>query len=169
MIDKFGLLDPVTKANLQREEMVSSQVQQAAHVAKGLKDLDRRLNLVFFEERAEARHDVVPGRWHVWLDNDPGKPDKYYPIQSPDGSYREPDWGVVEAMKMADTWSPSYELPDDSIEAEEARLEEKRAKKREELSEEIASNYAAAKRVAGDGGLEKRLWGRGAVDLKKTA
>lgn len=160
MRDTFGLLDPVTRANVEREEMVDGQVARAGAVAKGLRDLDPRLKLTFFSERAEPRYDIVPGRWHVWLQNDPGMPDAYYPIQGDDGSYREPDWGVVQAMKMADMWSPNYSLPSDDYDAHQAKVEKERALKSEQRKDQIASDYAAAKRVAGDGGLMKRKWGK---------
>lgn len=163
MIDKFGLLDPVTRAKIEQREMVDTQTHNAAHVAKGLHDLDPRLKLVFFGDNSEPRYDVVPGRWHVYLENDPGKPDAYYPIQTDDGSYREPDWGVVEAMKMADMWSGDYELPSDDYDAHQEGLQQKQALKSEQRKDEVAANYAAAKRVAGDGGLTKRRWGRGIV------
>lgn len=160
MIDRFGLLDPVTRANLEQREMVDSQMSAATHVAAGLRDLDPRLKLVFFTENAESRYDIVPGRWHVWLDNEPGKPDAYYPIQGDNDSYREPDWGVVEAMRMADMWSSNYALPGDDYDAEQAKIEKQRALKKEQAADEIASHYAAAKRVAGDGGMTARKWGK---------
>lgn len=163
MLDRFGLLPPELRADLEREQMVDSQISQAAHVAKGLRDLDPRLELCFFTERAEPLLGIKPGRWHVRRRNETTA-DTYYPIVDPeDGSYREPDWGVVEAMKAADSWSPDYELPDDDIEAEDARLAEKRAKQNEAVKDELASNFAAAKRVSGEGGLHKRLWGKGGL------
>jgi len=145
--------------------MVNSQITTAPHVANGLRDLDPRLKLTFFGEKAEARYGIVPGRWHVWLENDPGKVDMYYPIQGENGAFREPDWGVVEAMKMADTWSGDYELPSDDIEAAEEVTQASQAAASEQRKEEITSNFRAAKRLAGDGGLTKRLWAKGAVPL----
>lgn len=162
-VDRFGLLDPITRSKIEQAEMVSSQVHNAAHVAKGLRDLDPRLKLTFFGENAEARYNIVPGRWHVFLDNEWGKPDMYYPIQTDDGGYREPDWGVVEAMKMADSWSSDYELPTDDIQEHQAGVEKQKALASDQRKDQIASDYEAAKRVAGDGGLTRRKWGRGGV------
>lgn len=143
--------------------MVDNQMHRAQALATALRDLDPNLELVFFGERAEAIYGIVPGRWHVKRTN-PGAPDSYMPIQGRDGEYREPDFGVIDQLNQADLWRRGamdrYDLDGSrEKEAAEARI---RAEA-EARAEEVAHNARAALRVAGDGGMTSRKWGKGIV------
>lgn len=103
---------------------------------------------------------TVSGRWHVERKN-PGVLPSYFPITTPDGGYREPDFGVYEEIKRRDMWTA-----DGLVKAlarrdkENARREKDKALKSEQRKDEIAADLRAGWRVAGDGGIAARKWGK---------
>lgn len=164
-------LPPHIRANMQRERAVDRKLAAAASVAKALVSLDPRLELWRAKERLpDPPRGVIPGYWHVVRRNDPPAPDTYMAITTDGigavtGGFRDVDHSVVEELRRSDMQGRHYSLPSDDYDAVEAAVKKERALRREQEGDEVASNFAAAKRVAGDGGLEKRLWGR---DLKKA-
>jgi len=155
--DTYGLLPPVIAQNYEREAMVDNQLEAAVGIYRALQAMDPRLDLVFVTDRADPEYGVVPGRWHVVRHNDKPAPDTYIPITTRDGGFREPDSGVIAEMQDRDTWV--HGTPD---------LETKRSVDKktdplflEQTRDAIAEDVRATFRVAGDGGMEKRKWGRG--------
>lgn len=171
MLDRYGLLPPHIRENAEREAAVDQHLQTAVVFATALHQLDPRLELWKAKDRLpDPPSGVKPGYWHVVRRNDPPVPDTYMAITTDGvgvmtGGFREPDSGVLESLMRSDMQGRHYSLPSDDIEAENERIERESREKLEDRSEEIKSNYQAAKRVAGDAGLEKRLWAKGAKKL----
>ena len=155
-IDTFGLLPPDIRANVERDEMVDRQMGKAQALADALIAHDPQLRLVFFGDRSEPIYGIKPGRWHVQRLNQ-GTADTYMPITTPDGGYREPDFGVLEEIRQRDLWRPGA-LNDRLSNKETVSTTDAEAR-----AEETAHTIRAAKRVAGDGGIHKRKWGRGKI------
>lgn len=163
MTDPFGLLPASVRANVEREEMVDNHIRKAQAIATALHDLDPNLELCFFGDRAEARYGIVPGRWHVRRTNKDTS-DSYFPITTPDGGFREPDFGILEELRRRDLWRKgAMEATDPYAIRERERSERIRANEAERRKEEVAFNTRAAHRVAGEGGMKKRLWGKGGM------
>jgi hypothetical protein len=121
-------------------------------------------------ENAPARYGMKPGFFHVRRQNDPPAANTYIPIQTPEGGFREPDSGVLDELRHMDMWKhgiPQLEKVDAGGGFYRHQFPEDPAKKREEdrvseqQGDEMRENFRAAKRVAGDGGLKKKKWGRG--------
>jgi hypothetical protein len=164
-ITDSGLI-AVEGRNARRERMRSWRGKidpMARALEKELKELDRRLEVDFIDPEAvkvpvaERAPGLVPARWHIILRAGPGIDDQYFPILGPNKAYRDPELAIVEEMKAADMWKRG--VFDDLLKAEEKRIAEQC---RQELTgaearvEQVASAYAAAKRVPGDGGVSRR-------------
>ena len=161
-VDPFGLLLPQTRLNLEREQM-AERVKSFGPLLDALKNHDSEIvDLKFFGPRAEERDGIKPGRWHVHRRNTPPAPDSFIPIETPDGAYREPDFGVLEDLRRRDLRNSHVweEKKRQSREMEEAYLHPKSTVTEGEL-EEMAADLRAAWRVAGEGGLKARKWGKG--------
>lgn len=156
------------QADAERNSVIEGHLRD--HVAEGvrleraLKQFDPHLEVAFIGERAPLYPGVIPGRWHVIRRNPEGM-DTFLPIAGPDGEYIEPNTeGILAEMRARDLHQPG---------AVEARMkahrdEWDRRKREQDLWEEQNRDEAAhvfrtAKRVAGDGGLTKRTWGKGGV------
>jgi hypothetical protein len=126
-----------------------------------LRQLDDRIRVVKIAERAGELHPrsrapgVIPGRWHVKLLTQPRN--AYFALCGPDWAYAEPDLYWVEKFKAADLWRDG--ALEEIRRGEEA---EERAQARAALTESegrqdnIAADWRALKRVAGDSGLTRR-------------
>jgi hypothetical protein len=90
--------------NLRVEQMLSSASDSnIAYWNRRLQEIDPALALAFAGENA-CGPGLVPGRWHVRRRNPMG-PDTYWPIQTPDGEFREMDSGVLAEFVAADLWN----------------------------------------------------------------
>lgn len=155
--------DRINRANAEvADDTLIEHVAHGRRLTEELRRLDHRLDCVYVGERAPEVHGIRPGRWHIRRRNDPPTPHSYLPIETPDGHYKEPSFQIIEELKRNDLWSKEGM----------ARLTEGQQRKREAqeradklTSEQIADNAAetfrAAKRVSGEGGFTKRLWGKG--------
>jgi hypothetical protein len=127
-----------------------------------LRVLDDRFRVVFIEPRAGELPPkmrgpgVIPGRWHTKLLTYPRH--HYFPITGPNWEYREPELAIVEEMKARDLWRRGAleelrknEDAEERAQARQAQLE------KEQREDEVALAYRAAKRVSGDGGLDRRF------------
>jgi len=103
-----GLVVPdVVAQAMARDDHVERQVEHAKVFNGLLRDLDRRLSLIFWPENLPAKYGSVPGRFHVRRDNsESGLPATYMAITNPDGSYREPNSGDIERLRRSDLWNP---------------------------------------------------------------
>lgn len=161
--DRFGLLPASIRANVERENMADKHIAKAQALALALRDFDPNLELVFFGERAEAIGGIIPGRWHVRRNNrEAGAPDSYMPITGRNGSYREPDFGVLDDLRRRDLWrTGALEDLDPYGHKELAKTEANKQRAAEGRRDEVATNIRAAHRVSGEGGMTARKWGRG--------
>lgn len=158
-MDPLGILPPHIRRNAEVEQMADSQIAQAQALATALHQRDPNLKLTFFGERAKPIHGIKPGRWHVVRTN-PGTADSYMPIETPNGSYREPDFGVLAELDGRDLWKKgALEKIKAGPSSEELRDELRDEQRRDEMK----ADYRAARRVPGDGGFSRRKWGKGIV------
>ena len=167
MRDTFGLIPQDVRMNIEREEAVDRHIRAAVALATALRRLDPDLELWKASDRLPGPiHGAKPGFWHVVRRNSPPTPDTYLAITTlglgrMEGDFREPDSGVIEELQRGDMWGRHYSLPTDDYDAEQDRLQAERDKKSEQRKDQILEDSRAIFRLPGDGGLEKRLWGRG--------
>ena len=108
--------------------------------------IDPHLELMFVGENAPA-FGVTPGRWHV-LRRNPGAPATAVVYQNPDGSYREPDSGLVTMLRESDMWNSDLRH-DRRRQKESAARAELRRKDREteDRVEELKDRWNAKTRA----------------------
>ena len=153
-----------TEAHQEREQasvgVAKSTLAHADALERELKELDSALSLVWIGSRAPEFPGVSPGRFHVRRAN-PGAPNTFMPIEGPDGEYLEPSFRIVEELKRNDLWDDRAMetlMKTHSRKADEAAKAD--ALMSEQIREESASQFRAASRVAGSGGMRKRTWGK---------
>lgn len=155
------------QANAERnagiEVHLRDHIAEGARLERELKQFDPYLEVGFIGERAPAYPGVMPGRWHVIRRNPDGF-DTFLPIAGPDGEYMVPSYQMVEELRRRDLHRPgAIEERMKATRDEWERREKSRELFREQARDEAAETYRAAKRVAGDGGITKRKWGKGRV------
>lgn len=156
MLDRFGLLPADIAERHRQAEMIDRHLGVAQALSRALKGIDERCSIVFISDRADpGASNMVPGRWHIRRVND-GTVDSYIPITTADGGYREPTWADLDRLRQRDL--RTHFKPPNALEVEAKKIVESE-KQREQMKEEMVSNFRAAKRVAGDN-LDKRRWGR---------
>lgn len=151
-----------TRLELQVDALARSQMVEAKRIEAEFRKLDPRISIVLAKPEADDPR-IKPGYWHL-IRRNPGYAMTVLALTHDDGSYREPgDW-LIEWFKRHDSW--------DSRVAErirkEAGCQTMRRKYEAELEKEAAADNAAAavraaRRVAGEGGMTARRWGRGRV------
>ena len=161
MQDRYGLVPEHVRANIEMDEMVERTRQRAVALDKALKQLDHRLSVIYVKEGAPASYGMKPGFFHVRRQNDPPAANTYWPIQTPEGGFREPDSGVLHELEARDMWKREDLIPKPDVPhymKEPTRDETLAAEQRKD---ELKADLAAGRRVAGEGGLRKRRWARG--------
>jgi len=158
--DRFGLLPPAIRA----QHVAEMQTQEARSLGPVLDDLqrmdDKIIDLRKFGDDAPELYGAKPNRWHIYRDNGPPAGPSYIPIETPSGGFREPDSGVVNELKERDMWHrkigefTSKRMPS-------AYEDPTRTHEHEQADDEMAEDLRAGLRVAGEGGLTSRKWGRG--------
>lgn len=158
-IDPYGLLLPQTRANLETEAMaIQGAAGRLGPLLDALQKFDPEIvDIKFFGDRAEEHHGIKRGRWHVHRRNKPPAPDTFIPIETPDGGYREPDFGVVDELRSRDLWKDGR-LEDSLTKRKPAAFE--KSTHEEALDDEIAEDLRAGLRVPGEAGMTKRLFGK---------
>lgn len=162
--DRYGLVPAEIKAMVESEESVERQVGTARYLDKALKAKDPNLGLVFIKpDIAEWDLPVgaVPGRWHIQIKS-PQFVTTYEPIVGPNNSFREPASDILDMVDRMDLRKPNV-YRDLLSRSERQRIDRRRAAdlKSEQMRYDAVSDFKAAKRVAGDGGLTKSKWGTG--------
>jgi hypothetical protein len=166
VVDRYGLLPESIRAQHVAQEAVERITGPYGAVLSQLQRHDPQItDLRFYGPRVSPDNSegIKPGRWHVVRHNKPPMVDSYIPIETPEGGFREPDSGVVFEMQSRDTWNDDvHRRYRKSREGEKPyAFREKQAD--EQAVDEVAADLRAGSRVAGEGGLTKRKWGRGAV------
>lgn len=154
------------QANAERNSVVEGRLRD--HIAAGvrlereLKKLDPYLEVGFIGDRAPAYPGIIPGRWHVIRRNPEGL-DLFLPIAGPDGEYLEPNVEAILAeMRARDLHRPgAVEKRMKAVRDEWDRKKREQDLWEEQNRDEAAHVYRTAKRVAGDGGMTRRLWAKG--------
>lgn len=159
MRDPMGLVPPQIKAEYEREEFVEHAARSGRALDNALKQMDPALSVVFVRHGVpedDLPGGVIAGRWHVRRDNPPPAVPSYIPITQPDGSYRDPDFGVLHELAERDLWR------DGGLHKALAKPDRSKARElaQEQRQDVMREDFRAAKRVAGDGGLTKVKWGR---------
>lgn len=171
MRDAYGLVPDHIRARHEQEESIERSVAAGRMLDRALKQKDPRLSCVLARQGAHGPG-IKPGYWHVRVKCDPPLADHYIPIQTPDGGYREPDSWVLFELEAGDTQRRPDLIPrlttvdrsgagvttkefvkPDTSHAEQTADEQRR--------DEMLTDYRAGKRLPGEGGFKKRLWGRG--------
>jgi hypothetical protein len=159
MQDRLGLLPPSIRAKYEREEFVDKTASNVRGFADALKGLDPNLEQVF------VRHDIAEselpvngrrGRWHIRRQNPAPLAPSYIPILGPDGTYRDPDSGVLQELAEGDL--RKREVMDGVM--ERTRTDRGGRKdgdlRAEQRQDQMKEDYRAARRVPGETGLKKR-------------
>lgn len=153
------------KASLENEDVLDRQVGSARYIDRALRAKDPNLRLVFVKPDV-AEWDLplgaVAGRWHVEVRSETFV-SAYIPIVGRNGEYREPDVeGVLRLVGESDLHKP--DIYRDKVEASQRRMDAR--KKASELEAEqhrhdMTEDFRAGKRLPGEGGFEKKSWGKG--------
>ena len=165
-VTRSGLHVPVSREERLRaidahtEKMETGELGGEA-LERELHQLDDRIRVVKIAERAGDFHPrartpgVIPGRWHVKLLSYPRN--AYFALCGPDWTYAEPDLYWVEKFKQADLWRDgALEEIRRGEEADERARNRAVLLESEQRRDHIAEDWRALKRVAGDGGLDRR-------------
>lgn len=136
-----------------------NHAQMGKALDRALREHDPHLSLVWVKSNIpawEVPQNVIPGRWHVRREN-PHLAASYTAITTPDGGYREPDFGVLQEVQKRDLWTRGVPAP-----PEDPLKRDRREKtlRDEQRRDEMRSDFQAAKRVAGEN-VHKRNWGKG--------
>ena len=123
-----------------------------------LQQMDPHLQVVWIGERFPEGiiPGASPGRWHLRR-NPPDGIDSYWPVEGPDGEYRDLGMDLVEKMKAADLWKPGAV---EELNRRKYRRAAREAKEKALLAEQaddmVKEDIRAADRMRGDGGMTKR-------------
>lgn len=100
---------------------------------------------------------MVRNRWHIVKQGEfENQLDHYLPIVGPNLEYRNPEMQIVEDMKKADLWRDGALERLFAERERQVKAKEDAAKlKKEQIQDEMALAYRAAKRVKGDEKLLK--------------
>lgn len=113
-----------------------------------LKQIDDRLEMVWFDESATGIVGVVPNRYAIVRWNEAPTPPSVIPIEGPDGEFVEPNSSVFDKVRAGDMWNA--EARRDRQRRQEQALAAKRrqqARETEERQEEILERWLAASRT----------------------
>jgi hypothetical protein len=155
--DRFGLVPPEIRNRIEGE-MMQNEVMGYGPVLDELQKMDDKIiDLRRFGDDAPTHTGAKPNRWHVYRDNGPPVGPSYIPIETPDGGYREPDSGIIEELKQRDMWR--RRVGEYTTKMAPAAFRD--GLRDEQADYEMAEDVKAGLRVAGEGGLTGRKWGRG--------
>lgn len=165
MKDPLGLVPPDIKAKYDRAEWVDRSATAGRALEKELKSVfGREMEVVL------VRHDISPealpvnavaGRWHVRRNNPPPELPTYIPILGEDGGYRDPDAQVIAELAARDLRRPGVlQKMLDRGRTDQPHKQRERDLRKEQRRDELKSNFKAAKRVRGEGGLKKSFAGK---------
>jgi hypothetical protein len=154
--DALGIVPPEIRAKYEREEWVERGVRAGRALERALKDMDPALDVVFIKPDIGEEYlpgGAIPGYWHVRRNNPAPAVPTYMPITTEDGGFRQPDFGVIDELRRSDLWAPG------ALEKALRQEDRTRAKElaKEQRLDELKSDFRAARRVSGEGGLHKRF------------
>lgn len=165
MRDLFGLVPPDIKARHERAEWVDRSVTAGRALERELKStFGPEMEVVLVKPTIDPENtpeNVVPGRWHVRRNNSPPALATYIPILAPGGGYRDPDAGVIAELAEVDLRRPGVKEKLIAYgRTDRPHKQTERALKKEQRIDTAKSDFKAAKRVRGDGGLTRSFAGK---------
>lgn len=163
MKDPLGIVPYDIRAKYEKAEWVDGAVKSGRALEAHLKaTFGREMEVVFVKPRSrDIPESCIPGRWHVRRNNPPPAVPSYIPITTPDGGYRDPDFGVVEELHRIDLRRPEVKarvLAETRTDSPHKAAE--RALRAEQRRDAMAEDYRAARRVRGETGLKKSFDGK---------
>jgi hypothetical protein len=127
------------------ELALSSQRELLDRWSAELQRLDPNLELIRASENATAIG-LKPGYFHV-MRRSPTGPPELWPLEGPDGEFREPGSWLVEWLERSDMWNGRAMSERRKRELEAIRAKERaREREEEERVDELAQRWAAASR-----------------------
>jgi hypothetical protein len=156
----MGILPPAIRARHERADWVDKAARGGRELAKALRArYGPEMDVVLVRGGSDPDglpDECVPNRWHVRRQNPVPEMPTYFPILGPDGTYRDPDFGVLEELAQMDLRRPEVMqrmLERTRIDAPHKRAE--RELRTEQRRDELRFNFKAARRVRGEGGLKR--------------
>lgn len=124
------------------ELMVALKDELESH-NRDLKRIDDRLEIVWAPESV-TNPALTPGRYHLIRRNDPPAPPGIWPLETKDGSFKEPGAWMYDWVLSLDMWNERVMADREKArqEAETAR-NKRRREEREELAWEIDTRLKA--------------------------
>lgn len=126
-------LDQTLQHEAELEAMVDVLRDEIASWNADLKQIDPNLEIGWVPETATNPR-LAPGRWHIFRHNAPPTPTEAFPLQHPDGSYREPGSWMFDWLRGMDLWNNRVREDRDKAHRE---LERARARRKQEEREEL--------------------------------
>lgn len=146
--------------NAERERAVDEQLNLVREWTRILKGVDPSLSLVWVGENSHASG-VIPGRWAVRKINPPPAAHSYLTVAGPNGEYREPAEDILRELDDMDLWKRDGINRHKQI---QQRIEDAKVRARKLEQEGRIDNASAAvraaRRVSGERGMSRRMWGR---------
>lgn len=144
--------------SIRNEAEVRREGTAVSRVERELKTIDSRLDIILIAEDM-PEHDLQGGFYYIRRRNDDGTM-AFWEIRNPDGSYREPDSAIVEAMRRIDSTHENVLMRGRREKAKrkreaERRQEEKRRQFREGLAERLKFQLDTPSRPRKGWGLRK--------------
>lgn len=160
MKDPLGIVPQDIKARYERAEWVERSVTAGRALERELKaTFGPEMEVVLVKPTIDpetAPENVVPGRWHVRRNNPPPALPTYIPILASNGGYRDPDSGVIAELAKIDLRRPGVkERLMQETRTDSPHKQAERDLKKEQRRDVLKSDFKAAKRVRGEGGLTK--------------
>ncbi len=110
-----------------------------------LRSLDPLLSLVRAKPTVAPGSPLKPGYWYIQRANPVGGAPQMIEWAFPDGSFREPDSGMLEFLRRRDLWNPGvFEHAKKAQQRQEAETRARAAEQRGELRDELAGRVKAA-------------------------
>lgn len=165
MRDPLGILPAGIRERYAREEAVEREVRGAREMTRLLREhFGPDVEAVRVGPRADPGQfsgKVMPGYWHVRVHRPlPGIP-HYIPVTTPEGGYREPSARVVGELFEMDLRRPEVMRRFlERARTDSPNKEAERELRSEQRRDILKSDFRAAKRVRGEGGLKKSFEGK---------
>lgn len=158
MEDPLGIVPADIRAKYEQAEWVDGAVRSGRALEAHLKaTYGPEMEVVFVRPRAQdAPASCIPGRWHICRQNPPPAVPSYIPITTPDGGYRDPDFGVVAELAEIDLRRPEVmKRVLDQTRTDSPQKAAERALRKEQRQDVAKMDYKAARRTPGEGGLKR--------------
>lgn len=157
MKDPWGIVPPDIRARYDQAEWVERSVTAGRALERELKNtFGPEMEVVFVKDHPELPESCEPWRWHVRRNNPPPALPTYLPILAQGGGYRDPDAGVIVELHEMDLRRPGVkEKLMERSRTDSPHKAAERELRKEQRRDVLKSDFKAARRVRGEGGLRK--------------